>query len=186
MPPFARSALITNGSKQAFIILGQANSGCRMMRKAFIAAGCYGDTVKGIQVKDLRRGGLPDKIVLARSGPNEGGTDFLELAQICMDAGYHVTPILIYRKTDFALAGHCQHYGLTLEEAREYRETMTYLAYELAAWLGVTLVVVPYEPFVTSASVRRLLFWQLGLQEPAMDFFNANEKYELDGPPLPY
>lgn len=152
-----------------------------------MAAGCHGDTVKGIQYEDVRRGGLPDQIVLARSGPNEGGTDFKTLAAALIEAGYDVIPVLVYRKTDFALAGHCRHYGLTPDEALKYRNKVTYLAYELGAWLGVPLTVIPYEPFVTNASVRRFLFWSLGLQEPAsMSFHNANEKYELTDPPLPY
>ena len=156
------------------------------MRKAFMAAGCHGDTVKGIQYENVRRGGLPDCIVLARSGPNEGGVDFKTLAAALIQTGYEITPVLIYRKTDFALAGHCQHYKLTHKQALKYRNKVTYLAYELGAWLGVPLVVIPYEPFVTDASVRRFLFWSLGLSEPKMDFFNANEKYELEGPPFSY
>lgn len=149
---------------RAFLIMGEANSGNRMMRKAFMAAGCYGDTAKCIQIEDLKRGGLPDVIVLARSGPNGHRVpDFKELAQACLDAGYAVTPVLIYRKSDFALAGHCQNYDLTRDQARHYRDTVTFLAYELGAWLGVPLVVIPYEPFVESEEVRRFLFAQLGL-----------------------
>lgn len=167
--------------------MSQANSGTRMMRKAFMAAGCHGDTVKGIQLEDVRSGSLPDRIVMARSGPNgQYVPDFKELAQACLDAGYHVTPVLVYRKTDFALAGHARHYGLTPEQALEYRNVVTHLAYEVSAWLGVPLVVIPYEPFVANAQVRTFLFESLGLHAPAMDFRNENEKYELAGPPLPY
>lgn len=173
--------------KRAFLVIGEANSGCRMMRKAFIAAGCYGDPVNGIQIADLKRGGRSDTIVIARSVPNgKRVPNFKKLAQACLDAGYAVTPVLVYRKTDFALAGHCTQYGLTHKQARKYRDVATYRAYKLAAWLGVPLVVVPYEPFVTSAKVRAFLFASLGLDTPDMEFFNANEKYELEGTPLPY
>ena len=173
--------------KRAFLVMGEANSGNRMMRKAFMAAGCYGDTVKGIQIADLQRGNLPDTIVIARSGPNgEHIPDFIALAQACIDAGYTVTPVMIWRKSDFALAGHCQHYGLTHQQALHYRETITFLAYELACWLKTPLVVVPYEPFVTSKEIRDLFFRQFGLNPPAMEFYNANEKYLLTNPPLAY
>lgn len=157
------------------------------MRLAFMSAGCYGDPVHGIQIADLQRGGLPDRIVLARSGPNGHKVpDFKELAYALLTAGYRVTPVMVYRKSDFALAGHAKHYRLTHEEARSYRDTVTYLAYELSAWLGETLVVIPYEPFVTDGWMRHFLFTQLGLSTPTMTFFNANEKYHLEGPPLPY
>jgi hypothetical protein len=37
-----------------------------------------------------------------------------------------------------------------------------------------------------SREVRAHLFTQLGLTAPAMEFHNANEKYEIDDPPLSY
>lgn len=174
------------GERRAFLVVGEANSGNRMMRRAFMAAGCHGDTERCIHVEDLQAGGLPDRIVLVRSGPNEDGFDFKILAGHCQAAGYAVTPVLIYRKTDFALAGHRQHYGLTHRQAVRQRNEVTRLMYELAAWLRTPLVVIPYEPFVGDRSVRRALFRSLGLREPAMEFYNANEGYRLAGPPLPF
>lgn len=149
-----------------------------------MAAGCYSDTVRGIHAADLWRGGLPSKIVIARSGAGE--EDFEALVRACHATGYSVTMVLPYRKTDFAIEGQVLHYPVTREEAREQRDEVVHLTYRLAAQLGTPLVVIPYEPFVTSDQVRRDLFESLGLAAPEMKFFNANEKYHLTEPPLPY
>lgn len=157
-----------------------------MLRKALMAAGCHGDPDRGIDEKTLQKKRLPRRIVLARSIPNGLEIPNLKgLARSCELAGYEVTPILVYRKTEYAIAGQVRGYDRSWELAQEYRELATQLAYELAAWLGTVLVVVPYEPFVTNRLVRIALFTQLGLTAPAMDFFNANEKYELEGSPIP-
>lgn len=172
--------------KRAFLIVGAENSGNRMMRKAFMAAGCHGNPENGLDVWDLKQP-LPPRIVLARSVPNgDVIPDVKGLARACELAGYAVVPVHIYRKTEFAIEGQVKGYQRTPERALEYRHLATLIAYELAAWLGTPLVVVPYEPFVMSCHVRVHLFASLGLTAPAIDTFNANEKYQLDGPPLPY
>lgn len=184
--PFARNSEVAGDGKRAFLIIGQANSGNRLLRRAFMAAGCYSNTERGIKAADLWRGDLPDKIVIARSGVGE--EDFEAMVRACHATGYLVTVVLPYRKTDFAIEGQVLHYPVTREEARKQREEVVHLTYRLAAQLETPLVVIPYEPFVTSARVRKDLFESLGLANPEMKFFNANEgkQYRLKGPPLPY
>jgi len=173
--------------KRAFLVIGAENSGNRMMRKCLCTAGCWGDPDREEFTDDLNFEGLPEQIAVARSVPHgEFVPDVKAIARLMQLAGYQVVPILVYRKTDFAVAGQVKVYQRSPEEARRYIEVAARLAYECALWLKTVLVVVPYELFVTSAWVRDHLFLQLGLPPTTHELFNANEKYELEGSPLPY
>lgn len=172
-------------TKRFFLVTGVENSGNRMFRDSLCSAGCYGDPIQDFPDSDFHN--LPPQVALVRSVPH-GDTvpDLKAVARVAQLAGYEVTPLYIYRKTEFSLAGQMRVYERSESVAAHYRKLASVLAYELAAWLGKPLIVVPYEPFVTDARIRAALFATLGFAAPTLEFFNANTKYKLKRAPLPY
>ena len=167
--------------KHAYLVIGAESSGNRMMVKALVSAGCYGDGDVEQRLDDLDFSNTPDRIAMLRSVPHgDDIPDLRGLAKLLIEAGYQVHPILMYRKTDFVVASQkAGGHGMRDDEVWEHIQMAHHLAHDLACCLGEKLLTVVYETFVTMPQIRRWVFYQLGLPEPAMEFENANIKYGL-------
>ncbi len=108
--------------------------------------------------------------------------------QRMLEAGFtRIVPVHVYRKTDFAVAGHLKgRYADSVEEARERIDLTARLAHELGAWLKQPVMTLIYEQFVTNQPYRDALFAQFGLPPTTYTFRNANEGYNLTHPPYPF
>jgi len=173
-------------TKRVYFVLGLANSGNRMMVQALCASGCYGNPLPphsellGESPTDLQPHTWPDRVVFARSIPN--GTiipDPLAFAAPMLEAGFHITPIHMYRKTEFAIAGHLQAgYASHPEVALDRIDLTAHLIHELGAAIHTPVITVIYELLVRLPRYRSLLFSQLDLPPTPYEFFNANENEE--------
>ena len=181
--------------KTVYWVTGAENSGNRVLVQSLCSAGCYGNSPRGemheyLLDDTLEFEGLPDRLAYMRSVPHGGRVPKPKLIATRMQrAGYTIKPILVIRKTEFAIEGQVLTYGRTREQAQQYVALAVTIMYDFALWLGELLTVVSYELFVEIPEVRRDLFAQLGLPPPTFEPFNANdqEKYQhLVGPPLTF
>jgi len=166
--------------KTAFFVVGPESSGTRMLTKAFCALGIYGDFRHKQRMDDLNFSITPEKIVLRRSLPH--GDSWPPLADIVSEmrqAGYlAIIPLLIVRDKDATVKSQISH--AHAKEDAEAKANIQYAidyAYQEFASIGLTPLVICYEPFVKHQSVRKAFFRQLGLTEPIMNFYDGNEKY---------
>jgi hypothetical protein len=168
--------------KRVYFVLGLANSGNRMMRLALCASGCYGNPhhqeLLGEEPQDLQPHTWPDKVVFARSIPNgDIIPDLFALAQPMLAAGYQITPIHVYRKTEFAIQGHLDAgYASDPQTAQARINLAAEMIHELGAALQTPVVTVIYELLVRLPRYREHLFAQLGLPPTPYPFYNANEQ----------
>ncbi len=166
--------------KQAYFILGPESSGTRMITKAFISSGCYGDFKHKQRLDDLNFKATPDKIVFRRSLPH--GTKWPAIADtitLMRRSGYQVRPILILRDKDATAASQLRHaHERDGEEAKTNIAFSVDYTYKELTKVKMVPLVICYEPFVRYPEVRELFFKRLGLPVPQMEFFDANEKYQ--------
>lgn len=173
--------------KIVYWVSAPENSGNRMMRRCFCSAGCYGDPDRkewfGDGPDDLDFAELPNRLVFARSVPNgDHVVDPYPIAVRMLICGYRIVPVIVYRKTEFAIEGQVRNYeGRTPEAALQYIRICVEMMHQFAAYLRTPLVVVPYEPFILWPAMRKALFASLGLPPPTIEFYNANEAYDLSG-----
>ena len=170
--------------KTAYFILGPESSGTRMITKAFVTLGIYGDFRHKQRMDDLDFSKTPDKIVLRRSLPH--GEDWPSIADtinLMKQAGYMiVTPILILRDKDMTVKSQIRHsHAKNTAESRANIEYAIDHAHRELGSIGLVPLMINYEPFVKYDTVRKNFFKHLGLPEPTMAFFDANEKYHAPG-----
>lgn len=160
-----------------------------MLTAAFIAAGCKGSAGHR-QAWDTEPFPEPQgDIVFRRSLPHGGEwPDLHEIADRLQESGYEVVPLFAYRKTDYLVAHQLrmdrEHEGEVVApyasdraDVKSQFKLALAMAYGLSSYLTQPLILVPYEPFVSVAIVRDMLFDSLGLRCPdGMDFYNANER----------
>ncbi len=166
--------------KQAYFIIGPESSGTRMITKAFVTAGCYGDFKHKQRLDNLKFNDTPDRIVIRRSLPH--GTKWPAIADLITlmnRSGYQVTPILILRDKDATAASQLRH-----AHERDGTEAKTNIAFSIdytykeLIKVSTLPLVICYEPFVRYPEVREMFFKSLDLPMPKMEFFDANEKYQ--------
>lgn len=170
--------------KRVYFVLGLANSGNRMMVRALSASGCYGNPHKGEFLgeapSDLQPHTWPERVVFARSVPNgEIIPDLDAFAAPMLTAGYHITPIHMYRKTEFAVQGHLDAgYAPDVETVLQRIDLTAKMIHRLAATLRNPVVTVIYELLVRLPEYRDALFAELDLPPTPFRFHNANENEE--------
>jgi hypothetical protein len=166
--------------KIAYFIIGPESSGTRMITKAFVTLGIYGDFRHKQRMDDLDFSKTPDKIVLRRSVPH--GDDWPAIADtinLMKQAGYSIiVPIVILRDKDITSKSQIRHShaGNIAEAKANISFAIDHIHRELSS-VGLSPNIISYEPFVKYDAVRKNFFRSMGLPEPTMAFFDANEKY---------
>lgn len=166
--------------KTAFFILGPESSGTRMLTKAFCTVGVYGDFKHKQRMDDLDFSKTPEKIVLRRSLPHGDQWPLIsETIASMKQAGYGVVvPIIILRDKEATANSQLRHaHAKTVPEANGSIQFAVDFAYKELSQAGLYPIVVCYEPFVKHEGVRKAFFRSVGLPEPVMAFYDANEKY---------
>jgi hypothetical protein len=162
----------------AFFILGSEGSGTRMLTRAFVTLGAFGDYTHRQRLDNLDFGCARGHIVLRRTIPHDlEMPPIARLVTLMEAAGFErVVPILIVRDKDATARSQVkQHWVYTEDEAKADIAIAIEQAYLELASVGMLPMVVHYEPFVKSADVRRLFFNSFGLPEPAgMEFVDAS------------
>ncbi|MFJ9368818.1 hypothetical protein ACIRRA_30945 [Nocardia sp. NPDC101769] len=165
--------------RTAYLVLGPESSGTRMLTRAFVAAGCFGDGghVQRLDCLDFR--GYPDRIVFRQSLPHgDGWPDCPRIVGSMTSAGYAVQPVLILRDKDHTVRSQrARKHAFSRRQARRRITDALDFAYRQLAEVDHTPLVVLYEPFVRYEAVRRTFFEQLGLECPTMEFFDANARH---------
>ena len=165
--------------KRAFFVIGAESSGTRVLTRAFISAGCWGNGGH-VQRLDARPkfDVFPDLIVFRRSLPHFHGAsrwfDVGEIQENIKNAGYELTTVAIMRDpaiTALSQTRDNQHAD-TLKEAEANIEKATRIIGLFADEF------IHYHTFVTDAWYRKEKFDGFGLPEPDMEFYDGNWKYE--------
>jgi hypothetical protein len=167
--------------KTAYFVLGPESSGTRMLTKAFCTLGIYGDFRHKQRMDDLNFAQTPDKIIFRRSLPHgENWPAIADTINLMKQAGYQViVPILILRDKDATVKSQIRHaHAKAMPEAKANIAFAIDHAYRELAVVGMNPIVVCYETFVKYDLVRKAFFRSLGLPEPTMAFYDANEKYQ--------
>jgi hypothetical protein len=170
--------------KTAYFIIGPESSGTRMLTKAFCTLGIYGDHKHKQRLDDLDFSKTPDQIVIRRSLPHGiAWPAIADTINLMKQAGYHViVPVMILRDKDATVKSQIRHaHTKTGQEAKANIQFAIDFAYRELANVGLSPFIISYEPFVKYDGVRKAFFKQLGLAEPVMVFYDANEKYQSEG-----
>lgn len=165
--------------RRAFFVLGPESSGTRMLTKALMECGAYGDSSHEQRLDTLDFDEAPDLIVFRRSVPHAGiWPPIRGLIRKMEKAGYDVTPIVIVRNPHYtALSQVRVMHSPSYEVARERIQVA-------GAQIGWDLgndpdaLFVQYEQLVEDEDYRAEFFEEIGLEEPDMEFYNGNLKYE--------
>lgn len=167
--------------KTAFFVMGPESSGTRMLTKAFCTLGIYGDYKHKQRMDDFDFSETPNKIVFRRSLPHgDRWPDVAGIVNRMRQAGYKsIVPILIVRDKDMTVNSQIRHEHAEKDpESRGNIEFSIDHSYKTLAEVGLSPVVIHYEPFVKYESVRKMFFQSLGLREPTMAFYDANDQYK--------
>lgn len=163
--------------RRAFFVVGPESSGTRMLTRAFMSIGFFGDdghdqAFDSLDFKNCEH----NWIVFRRSVPHNGEWPHLDaLRQAMVIGGYNVTPVAIFRDPEVTArsqvkANHCN----AIEQARLNVLSARNLIF---AYLGIhNLIMVDYEQFGHD-KYRAHIFEQMGLPCPSGHFSNSNEKY---------
>jgi len=176
--------------KIAYFVMGPESSGNRMMTKAIESAHDFGDGGYNLPLsrydwkekwKDLSK--APERITFVRSIPtgSRPNKEWFPIAEECMkmeSSGYRILPIVLHRDIRYTVLSQLKH-GHVLshkEGAGNISQAYEHIFDQLSV-IHLFPIVVKYERFVTSEVYRKILFENIGLEPPQMEFFNANEQY---------
>jgi hypothetical protein len=162
-------------AKKAYLVVGPESSGTRMITKALIECGIPGDAGH-TQMVDSFVGESRNVFVVRRSLPHGGvWPPLLSMKKRFIESGYQIIPIVIYRDERItALSQIRNHHARNVREARKKIKT----AKNIIKMTFEDPIVVQYETFVGDSRIRKAFFSQLGLEEPDMEFYDGNAKYE--------
>ena len=166
--------------KRVFYIIGPESSGTRMLAKAFIRSGVFGDSSHTQRMDFLNFAGYPDDIMFRNSIPHAHVMmPIAEITGIMEGFGYNVYHVLIDREDYYMELSQVKRgHQPSVESAREsIALARKHIASQIDE-LRVHPALVQYEQFVGKAAERRVLFESYSLPEPDMYFYNANETYE--------
>lgn len=161
-------------TKTAYLVIGVESSGTRMLTKALIASGCYGDGGHQQRLDNAQNlNNLPDKIVLRRSIPHAGGVpDVSGWIKKFERNGYTARIVKIYRDQKCNIEsmmkrGHAPARSIAVAKFNAGRSLLDKLD-------GLE---IRYRDFVTKPDYRRERFAELGLPAPQMEFYNGDAKW---------
>jgi len=156
--------------KTCYLVISPEGSGSYMLAEAFVSSGC-----KYIQDGDAITG---NKLVVRRSFPHSGSwPDVRRLTNKLVDSGYKVEPIFILRNPPYNTLSVMRR-DPDRDTEKEVRNSIFALLEMLHFGSKHSYKCVQYELFVDNRYARKKLFEQLGLPEPAMEFYNGNLKYD--------
>ena len=166
--------------KYAFLVLGAESSGTRMLTKALVLAGVWGDYTHGQRIDNLL--GVMDKappyVVMRRSLPHARMWPRLDvLSRQLRSGGHKLIPLGIEREERYTIKSQLtdQQHAQTATQARDnIARAKKLIKAQRPLW------VASYERFVSNEDYRAGLFAQIGLEVPEMQFYNANQKYETN------
>lgn len=162
-------------AKRAILVLGSESSGTRMMTKAIVRSGFWGQAEHSQLMDNLEFNGRADNIVFRRSLPHSHHwPDINNIIARMEGAGYDVIVVCMHRKPEFTAQSQVVqgHVG-NLEEAHANIAEAEYRMETIKNALHIQ-----YEEFVTNDVYRNHVYHILSLPEkPDMVFYNANEKY---------
>ncbi|KKN62890.1 hypothetical protein LCGC14_0507430 [marine sediment metagenome] len=164
--------------RRAFFVIGCESTGTRMMTKALISAGAFGDSGHQQSLDNLNFYDRPDIIVFRRSIPHaDMWPPINTLHRMMIAARYTVATFIMWRKEEFTIQSQLRRNHVQSEEkAKEQIKRALKLIGEFSH--GKECEVVGYEHFVTDEWYRSELFWDYGLPKPTIEFYNANEAYK--------
>lgn len=165
--------------KRAFYVIGPESSGTRMMAKAFIRAGVFGDASHLQALDDMDFDRMPNDIMYRNSVPHGGWMlPIDEITDKMVSCGYKVIHIIIDREDRYLELSQVKRgHQIDIESAKEnIAKAREHIAEQM---VGVQPALVQYGNFVSSAEVRRKFFEAYSLPEPDMYFFNANDTYDV-------
>jgi len=161
--------------RKAFFVIGAESSGTRMLTKAFISIGCYGDGGHYQKLDMQNFEDTPDLIVFRRSLPHAHKWPAVkQIAKKMKRAGYEVKIIGVMRDARIVVASQLRNQ----QHARTEQEALQNIGRANKIITASAHMVVEYENFVTDKLYREVVFADLGLEHPSMYFFNGNAKYE--------
>ncbi len=166
--------------KRAFFIIGPESSGTRMMTQAFLSLGMYGDGTHRQRLDKEGFNGGHEMIAIRRSVPHGKIMPAAsKLIKRMEKQGYEVYPILIIRDKDMCAKSQVKNkHAKNGKAARvSIRHAVEHIYKELSI-VNKSPYVIYYEPFVKFKAVRKAFFQQFGLEEPTIEFYNANLQYK--------
>lgn len=162
-------------TKKAYVVVGPESSGTRMLTEALIRCGIEGGEGH-YQAVDNQLGNPPDVFVIRRSLPHGGQwPPLLRMKKRLLDKGYELIPIAIYR--DERITALSQIRNSHVRDEKEARKKIR-VAKNIIEQTYDNLIIVQYETFVGDSRIRKAFFNRLGLEEPDMEFYNGNAKYD--------
>jgi len=170
--------------RRIFFVIGAESSGTRMLTKSFTSVGVFGSAEHRQRLDGLNFNNIPEDIqnaVFRRSVPHaKMWPPLAGLYNLMKASGFDPVPIVIEREEKYVAlsqvaAGHVEN----LEDAKaQIHFAKQHIDSEMGK-LGISPALVNYERFVTDGKARERFFEQYGLREPDIDYYNANEKYEV-------
>lgn len=164
--------------RRAFFVIGCESSGTRMMAESLISVGVYGDHGHSQRLDTLGFYDQPDIIVFRRSMPHaRNWSPINALYDLMSRAGYEVITLIMWRKEKYTILsqikqGHVNSEEMAKENIAEAFERIGKYSH------GKECEVVGYEQFVTDPWYRSELFWDYGLTDPTITYYNANDAYD--------
>lgn len=165
--------------KIAYFVIGPESSGTRMLTKAFISAGCFGDSSIDQRMDDMN---FSESLIVFRRSLPHGGVwpHITHIVDVMRQSGYRVHPVMIIRDKTCTIKSQIKNQHVTTEiEAMDNIRFGIEYAYRHLSSIGLNPVVVLYEIFVKYPESRELFFKSLGLMAPLMEFHDGNLKYNV-------
>lgn len=170
--------------KRIFFVIGCESSGTRMLTKSFVSVGVFGNAQHRQRLDNLNFNIIPEDkqdAVFRRSVPHARMWPPLAgLYNLMKGSGFEPIPIVIEREELYVAlsqigAGHVT----TFEDAKANIHFAKHFINTEMGKLGISPALVNYERFVTDGKERGRFFEQYGLREPDIEYYNANDKYEV-------
>ncbi len=164
--------------RKAFFVIGCESSGTRMLTESLISAGAYGDYAHVQRMDDLNFYDLPDVIAFRRSLPHARSWPPINALYNMMTlAGYEVITLIMWRKEKYTVLSQLKLGHVDSEEQAKKHIAEAFSRIGKFSH-GKECEVVGYEEFVTDPWYRSGLFWDYGLTDPTITYYNANEAYD--------
>lgn len=166
--------------KRAFFVVGPENSGTRLLTRALIGSGCFGDYGHHQRMDDLNFQRQATCIAFRRSVPHSSRwPDVEHVIQRMKRAGYEVVVLVTTREVQaMARSQVVAQHAHSLLNAYEHIERAYYHIFAALGDLhGTGLFVVPYEATVLHPQSLADLLSSLGLTPSIPEIYNGNEKH---------
>ena len=164
---------------RGFIVVGPERSGTRMLTESLISVGVDGDSGHVQKVDKANFHLIDDDFVIRRSFPHGHiqAPNLQEIANAMRSAGHLPITLVILRQVPFVWKSR-EREGWDQSDFYNVPLAMANIFVHIHG-AGLEPHVVSYETFVTMPEVREELFSRFDLPAPTIEYFNANDKYEV-------